>query len=77
MTVVELKEKLIEKISNTDDKKMLERITWVIDIDPETENIYEMSAEEKAAVQEGLDDLDNGKRITNEESNKRADEWLK
>ena len=40
------------------------------------DEIYEPSPEEIAAINEGLTQLDSGQWITNEEANKRADEWL-
>jgi len=77
MTVVELKEKLIEKINGLDDEGKLERIAFMIDIEAKLGDIYEMSPDESEAVKEGLDDLDNGRWISNEEANKRADQWLR
>lgn len=38
---------------------------------------YEMSAEEIEAVNDRLAQLANGQLISNEESNKRVNEWLK
>jgi predicted transcriptional regulator len=77
MTVVELKEKLIEKINGLDNENALTRIGWMIDIEGILDNHYEMSPDEEEAVKKGLDDLDTGRWISNEEANKRADEWLR
>jgi len=76
MTVIELKEKLIAKINNTDDEELLDQISRVIDLETRIDEVYEMSPEEIEAVKEGIAQLDNGQWITNKEANKRADEWL-
>lgn len=76
MTVVELKERLIEKINATDDEKTLERLTCIIDIDAETGNVYKMSDEERAAVADGRSQIKNGQWLSHEDANKQIDEWL-
>jgi len=77
MTVVELKEKLIEKIRVTDNEELLDHIANIFEFEYNTDEVHVMSPEEIEAVKEGLAQLDSGQWITNEEANKRADEWLK
>lgn len=74
MTAIELKEKLIAKIRNTEDEELLDQIARLIDF--ESNEVYEMSQREIDAVKEGLAQLNSGQWITNEEANKRADKWL-
>jgi len=75
MTVIQLKEKIIAKISSTDNEDLLEHISDLIDF--EYNEVHEMSPGEIEAVNEGLEQLKNGQWISSEESNKRVDEWLK
>jgi hypothetical protein len=75
MSTAELKEKLIAKIAVTDDDELLEHISDLIAF--EHNGIHKMSPEEIEAVNEGLEQLKNDQWITHEESNKRAEEWLK
>ena len=78
MTVVELKEKLIEKINSVDDEVQLEQIALMIDVGSKlNDGIYEMSAEEIKAVKEGIEQIENGEWITNEEANRRTDELFR
>ena len=77
MTVVELREKLIAKINDIDNEAVLEYLSIAIDFEKDNEEIHIMSPGAQAAVEEGLAQLDRGEWITNEEANKRADEWLK
>jgi hypothetical protein len=74
---VELKEKLIEKINNTDDAELLEELLLLFDLESKTEEVYKLGQEEEEAVNEGIYQLKNGLFVSNEESNRRADEWLK
>ena len=77
MSTLELREMLLEKISVMEDEGLLQEIASLIETDHQLEDDYEMSDDEIAAINEGIAQLDNGQWITNEESNKRADEWLK
>ncbi len=77
MTVIELKEKLIAKISDTNNEELLDHILDIIDVESKTEGVYVMSPEETNAVNEGLEQFKNGQWISNEESNRRVEEWLK
>ncbi len=75
MTVIELKEKLIAKIQETDDEQMLEHISDIMEYE-HTGEIHEMSAGALEAVKEGLEQLDRGEWISNEEVDKQVKEWL-
>ena len=77
MTVVELKEKLIQKINTTNDEELLEELSWIIDVEEPNNEIHIMSEGEIEAVKEGLAQWDRGEWISNEEANRRSDEWLK
>jgi len=74
LTIVELKKKLISKITDTEDINLLSSLLLIFDVE---ESVYKMSDEEKAAVQEGIDDIEAGRFITHEEANRRIDELLK
>ena len=75
MTVVELKEKLIAKINDTNDEELLEHISDLIDF--EHSEVHQMSPGEIDAVNEGLEQFKNGQWLSSEESNIRVNEWLK
>jgi len=77
VTETELKEKLIAKISSIHDEELLHQISRIIDLELKIDEVYQLSPEEAKSVKEGLDQLDNGQWISNEEANKRADKWLK
>jgi predicted transcriptional regulator len=76
MTVIELKEKLIAKIKETNDEQLLEHISDIIEYEHNGE-IHVMSEGEIEAVREGLEQIKNGQCISNEEANRQVEEWLK
>ncbi len=76
-TEIELKEKLIAKINNTDDVELLKQISLIIDFEIEIKGVYKLNPQEEAAVKEGQDQINNGLFLSHTESNKRVDEWLK
>jgi len=77
MSTLELKEMLIEKINGTDDEELLEEIAHLLDVELETTNgVYKMSAEQLAAVNEGLEQLKNGEWLSHEDAEREIDEWL-
>jgi predicted transcriptional regulator len=76
MSSDELKEKLIAKINNINDRELLELIARTIEFEEKYNVIYEMSSEELAAVQEGREQLKKGQWLSHEEANKQVDEWF-
>lgn len=78
MSTAELKEKLIAQIKDTDNDELLAEISTMLYIESKSVNgVYQMSEAEREAVEDGLNQIRNGQWITHEESNKRAEEWLK
>jgi predicted transcriptional regulator len=77
LTDTEIKEKLIATISNTDNMDLLRELLMITEMEDEISGVYQLSAEEIVAVNEGIEQIENGQYLTHEESNKRADEWLK
>jgi len=78
VSTAELKEKLIAQINDTDNDELLSEISTMLYVESKSVNgVYQMSEGEREAVDVGLEQFKNGQWITHEESNKRADEWLK
>ncbi len=75
MSAKELKEKLIAKIRQTDDKGLLEEISSLIELQ-EAEGIYLLSESQKQAVAQARAQIKNGESYTNDEANKEIDQWL-
>ncbi len=77
MDTIELKEKLIARITSIDDEALLDQISDFIDFEYNAKGIYKMSPAEIEAVNEGIAQIENGQWISNEEANKIFDKCLK
>jgi predicted transcriptional regulator len=76
MSTIELRKLLIEKIQLTNDDKLLEEASRLLDVDIEDSDVYILNDQQKEAIAEGRQQIINGDYLTDEESNKEIDEWL-
>jgi hypothetical protein len=76
MTAVELKDKLIAKISDTNNEELLDQISRLIELEDQISDVYKLSPDELKAVNEGIEQIDNGLFLTNDEANKLIDKCL-
>jgi hypothetical protein len=78
MSTAELKEKIIAQINGTDNDELLSEISTMLYVESKSVNgVYQMSDVEREAVEDSLNQFKNGQWISNEEANKRAEEWLR
>jgi len=76
MVVVELKQKLIGKINQTENSGILEEMYRLI-VNEETEgSIYILSDEQRNAVEEAQQQFKNGQFLNSELADKEIEEWL-
>lgn len=76
MTVTELRKKLIGKINQTENNEILEEMYRLL-VNEETDNsIYELSDEQKNAVEEAREQFKNGQFLKSEQADKEIEEWL-
>ncbi len=76
MSTVELKEKLIEKIKNTDNEMILVEAFRLLDIDTFDLDVYRFSKEERNEVNASRFQISNGQYLTNEVANEEIEQWL-
>jgi predicted transcriptional regulator len=76
MSVTELQQKLIDKISSTDDVDLLEDIYSFIGIDEEVEKFYTLSDKQISSLEQSQQQIKDGNYFTNDDVNKEIDEWL-
>ncbi len=77
MSTIELRKLLIEKIQLTDDDKLLEEASRLLEVEIVDSDIYILNDKQKMAIEEGRKQILKGEYLTDEESNKEIDEWLK
>ncbi len=71
-----LKEKLINKIKQTDDSGLLEEASALFKLH-EPETIYTINEEQQAAIKKAKEQIKNGQTISNDDANSEADKWVK
>ena len=76
MSTKELRRLLIEKIQLTDDDKLLEEASRLLEVEIELSDVYIINDKQREAIEEGKKQIINGAYLSDEESNKEIDEWL-
>lgn len=76
MSTIELRKLLIEKIQLTDDDKLLEEASRLLEVEIEESEVYILNDKQTIAIVEGRKQIINGEYLTHEESSKEIDKWL-
>lgn len=77
MITEEMRKLLIDKINSTNDENVLEEIYRILEAgDIEVEMVI-LSEDQKALIDEGLKNLEEGEVLSNEEANRQIEEWLR
>lgn len=74
--MTKLQEILIKKISSTTDERILQEVNRLLETGAD-EDIYRLTPEQIAGIEESKEQIKNGQFLTNEEANKEMQEWLK
>lgn len=77
MSITELRKQLIEKIQSASNKSILEEILRMLELNGKEEDRVVLSAEQKAKIDRGLKDIEEGRYLTNDQANKEIEKWLK
>jgi hypothetical protein len=76
MSTTGLKERLIDRIREIDDEDILAEAYRLLGTDPDLEEPYKLSNEQKAIIDEARAQIRNGAYLTNNQADKEIDEWL-
>lgn len=63
-----IKEKIIERVNDINDTQLLEELLQAVELEHDIENFHTLTAEEKAAIDEGIADADSGKLYSSSEA---------
>lgn len=77
MMTIELRKKLIDKIQETKDDRILEEAYRLFELEAEDIEVYKLNDDQKKAISEARQQIKNGQFLTEENANKEIDEWLK
>lgn len=75
MSDVELKKELIQRINSIQDRSFLNAIKTILDSKSQSEVLI-LSPEQKSEIQASIEDVENGKFISQSELDKEFEEWL-
>ena len=76
MSTVELRKRLIDKIQKTDNEGLLQEVYRLLELETEDIEIYKLSDDQKKAVNEGRQQINDGRFLTNDQADNEIDEWL-
>jgi len=76
MTTSELKKRLIRKINDINNNELLEEMYRMIETEETDMEIYELSKNQKSAVEEAQEQIKNGKYLADKQADKEIDKWL-
>ncbi len=76
MSTLELKKLLISKIDDIDDEELLKAVYKLLDYKSTSGDVYVLSKEEEKEINEGLQQVREGKTISDEDVQKEIDRWL-
>ncbi|MDQ6610666.1 MAG: hypothetical protein M3Y85_12685 [Bacteroidota bacterium] len=76
MSTIELRKRLIEKIQSTDDEHLLEEAYRLLQSASDDTGIYQLNEGQKAAINEGRQQIREGNHLTDKDANNEIDEWL-
>jgi hypothetical protein len=75
MSAVELKQRIISRVNSIEDVSILEELYQLLQTDGS--EFYEMTEPELKAVEEGLEDIKQGRVYSSEQAHQLIQEWLK
>jgi dihydroxyacetone kinase DhaKLM complex PTS-EIIA-like component DhaM len=77
MSVIELRKKIMERVSSIENEEILKEIYDIIGAEANLEPVYKLTDEERSAIEIGLKDLREGRVVSSTKANDLIQEWLK
>lgn len=77
MSTPELKSKIISHVQQSEDENLLTEIYNLILAEVDLNKVYVLTEYEKSMVEEGLNDVREGRTYSSEKANEILREWLK
>lgn len=75
MSESDLKLNIISKITSISDREILEEINKLVNLESKLDSVYELSPEQKLAIEKGLKDVAEGRVYSSEDAQKMLREW--
>ena len=76
MSTAELRKRLIDRISKTENQALLEEVNRLLGIESGENEVYKLNEEQSGIVNEAQQQIKKGEFFTDDQANTAADEWL-
>ena len=73
----EMKKRLIDKIQSTVDANILEEVYRILEVSTRDVVMIVLSEDQKSKIDQGINDIEEGRYLTNDDANSEINEWLK
>lgn len=77
MSTIELRKKVIEKISKTEDENLLGEVYRLLELENETIEVYKLDSIQKRKISAARHQIRKQQSLTEKEANKEISAWLK
>ena len=77
MLTKEMKKQLIDKIQSTEDANILEEVYRILEVSTQEVDMIVLTDDQKAKIDQGIKDIEEGRYLTHEEANREINKWLK
>ena len=77
MLTKEMKKQLIDKIQSTEDANILEEVYRILEVSTQEVDMVILTDEQKAKIDQGISDIEEGRYLTHDEAKKEIVQWLK
>ncbi|MDR7128458.1 hypothetical protein J2X69_000790 [Algoriphagus sp. 4150] len=67
---------IISKITSISDREILKEINKLVDLESKSDTVYELSPEQRTAIEKELKDVEEGRVYSSEDADKMLREWL-
>jgi hypothetical protein len=76
MQVLELKNRVKDRLEAVNDESLLEEILYLIDFESDKEETFEIPPQHLKQLEISLEQMKNGEVISNEEVDEKVQKWL-
>ena len=75
--MADIKERIIDKLNQIEDPNLLKELLKAVELEVEVDQTYDLTKEEKTAIDEGIAAAESGNTNSSKEANQSVREWLK
>ena len=74
---MDIKKKIIARVNDINEPQLLDKLLQAIELEHEIDHFHQLTSNEKAAIDEGIEDAESGNLHSNSEASQLVKKWLK